>query len=166
MNPGCCPSDTPGNEMYQRRSERSMPCERENREERSECPMPCRCEKREEQRERPMPCECEEQEKYSRRRCDQERDWRSDVPTCSRKQLLNYITEVSFVVYETLLFLDTHPDCEEALEHFRIFNEKRNFALEEYARLFGPLTVSTVNPEEGRSWKWVNEPWPWEGGDC
>ena len=39
----------------------------------------------------------------------------SNHPSCSQKELLNLINEVSFAVVELTLFLDTHPDNEQAI---------------------------------------------------
>lgn len=89
-----------------------------------------------------------------------------EIPTGSRKELFCYINEVSFVVYETLLYLDTHPDDQKAMDFFHKHNLLRNHALKEYARLYGPLTISDANEFENQCWEWMNQPWPWEGGDC
>lgn len=88
-----------------------------------------------------------------------------DIPMGSRKQLLSYIDEVSFAVYETLLFLDTHPDDQNALRFFREHNRKRNQALKKYAEMYGPLTISTADDTASTSWEWMSQPWPWEGGN-
>ncbi len=96
----------------------------------------------------------------------QERDCSCDIPTGSRKQLLCFINEVSFAVYDTLLYLDTHPEDKEAMAFFREHNRLRNRALQEYARLYGPLVIATADNCNTDCWEWMNQPWPWEGGDC
>lgn len=80
----------------------------------------------------------------------------------SREQLLQYLNEVSFAVNDVILFLDTHPDCLEALEFFQKNSAARNEALAEYARLYGPLTIDTANDTESASWEWIKQPFPWE----
>ena len=47
----------------------------------------------------------------------------------NRKQLMQWINEVSFAVTEITLYLDTHPDDEEALAFFNHFNEERQKAV-------------------------------------
>ena len=89
-----------------------------------------------------------------------------EIPTGNQKQLLNFINEVSFASYETLLFLDTHPDDQEALAYFHKYNHLRNEAMKEYAKRFGPLTISTADDCSSKCWEWMNQPWPWEGGVC
>lgn len=77
-----------------------------------------------------------------------------------KQKLRHYIDVVSFVVDDTKLFLDTHPDSAEALEYFNQYSNARNRALKEYASCFGPLTVDTASGN--RKWQWATEPWPWE----
>ena len=80
----------------------------------------------------------------------------------TREQLLNRINQVSFAVNEMTLFLDSHPDNEEALAYMEEKSALRREALEEYARRFGPLTIDTANDTCSRSFEWVSQPWPWE----
>lgn len=84
----------------------------------------------------------------------------------TRQELLQFINEVSFVTNDTQLFLDTHPDNEEALEHFRKYSRMRNEALKEYERRYGPLTVDVAVESDKNVWNWAEEPWPWMGGMC
>ena len=82
-----------------------------------------------------------------------------------RRELLEWINVVSFAVDDVKLFLDTHPCNAEALEFFNEFEKQRVQALKEYARYYGPLTLDTADTEAD-SWKWINEPWPWQEGGC
>lgn len=82
----------------------------------------------------------------------------------NRTQLMNFINIVSFQVVDTVLFLDTHPSDEEALQNFKYFSELRNKAVKLYEEKFAPLTIDSSNPN--CYWDWVKEPWPWEGGNC
>lgn len=88
------------------------------------------------------------------------------IPTGSKKSLLRYIDEVSFAVYETILYLDTHPNDVNALCFFKTHNELRERALKEYARMYGPLTIANADSASETAWEWMNQPWPWEGGNC
>lgn len=84
----------------------------------------------------------------------------------NKSQLMCHINEVSFAVYEALLYLDTHPDDPEAIQYFTEYNKKREEALKEYAKRFGPLTIASIDQCNETVWKWAMQPWPWEGGDC
>lgn len=83
----------------------------------------------------------------------------------NRRELFEYINQISFAVDDVKLFLDTHPGNQKALEYFQKYKEKRIEALKEYAEVYGPLTADTVS-ENSDCWNWINEPWPWQEGGC
>lgn len=92
-----------------------------------------------------------------------------------RKQMLQQIDEVSFVVNDLNLYLDTHPLDGEALDAFKQAKEQRKKLMESYAQEFEPLTVDCVCPDTNNSTKshtdypgqrhftWEDGPLPWEG---
>ena len=77
-----------------------------------------------------------------------------------QKKLLKLIQNYSFVVTETVLYLDTHPHCRAALQHYQKYRKLYHEALATYEEKYGPLTM--YNNLSTDSWKWVSEPWPWE----
>ena len=91
------------------------------------------------------------------------RHYSTDLGAMNQEQLLTYITQVSFVVSDMLLYLDTHPTDREALAYCEDHIAMRNKALKEYAALYGPLTIDTADDASSECWEWVNTPWPWEG---
>lgn len=80
----------------------------------------------------------------------------------SQSQLLQWINYVSFAVNDIILYLDTHPGDEEALNYFRHYKELRKQGLRAYADQYGPLTIDSA--KVGNYWSWASQPWPWEGG--
>ena len=62
----------------------------------------------------------------------------------SREKLLAWIDQVSFAVVEMNLYLDTHPEDEDALAFFREKVELRKEALKQYAEQYGPLMWPTA----------------------
>lgn len=82
----------------------------------------------------------------------------------SREQLMQWLNMVSFAVVDIMLYLDTHPEDEEALKYFNYYAEQRKAALHAYAEKYGPLTIDTARP--GNYWDWSDVPLPWEGGKC
>ncbi|HIW82936.1 MAG TPA: spore coat protein CotJB [Candidatus Dorea gallistercoris] len=86
----------------------------------------------------------------------------------SRKEMLDWINMISFAVDDVKLFLDSHPDCQEALEYFQDMKAQRVQALKEYAKYYGPLTIDTADPScmTDQRWMWIDEPWPWQEGGC
>lgn len=79
----------------------------------------------------------------------------------SKEQLLEKITLTKFACVDANLYLDTHPEDTEALRYFQENNRLYNEAMNEYARLYGPLTVSHARYNDSY-WDWVNQPWPWQ----
>ena len=83
----------------------------------------------------------------------------------SKDALLMAVNQAGFAVTEANLYLDTHPSDQAALAYFQEYNQLRCQALNDYAALYGPLTIETARGGRGK-WEWVNRPWPWEGEDC
>ena len=80
--------------------------------------------------------------------------------TQDQHQLLKYISQVSFALVDTVLFLDTHPCDQKALDYYHMVKEQRKKAVDEYSQKYGPLLNDQV--ECGDYWTWVETPWPWE----
>lgn len=76
-----------------------------------------------------------------------------------REMLLRKIQALSFAKVETELFLDTHPDCEKALNYYREIVEQLDGAMSEYQNKYGPLFAEA---SMGDRWTWVDSPWPWQ----
>lgn len=77
-----------------------------------------------------------------------------------KDKLFCTIQMYGFAIDEITLYLDTHPNCRNALNYYHKYNDLRKAAIEEYNRLYGPLTAKQVKNSE--KWTWVKEPWPWE----
>ncbi len=77
-----------------------------------------------------------------------------------KDRLFKTIQMYGFAIDEIVLYLDTHPNCRNALNFYHKYNELRRSAIEEYNRLYGPLTAGEVKSNE--TWTWTHEPWPWE----
>ena len=77
----------------------------------------------------------------------------------SKKELLHAIGEVSFVLDDLRLYLDTHPDCCEAMKALNMHRENAMKLKEEYESRFGPLSNPKGNCQH---WEWVDDPWPWD----
>ena len=77
-----------------------------------------------------------------------------------RRILMNRIQVCSFVLDEVRLFLDTHPNSQEALEYFGKYTQLEKEAEAEYISKFGPIRTSDF--DNWKTWKWIDNPWPWE----
>lgn len=84
----------------------------------------------------------------------------------NRATLTWRIHSLDFALLELNLFLDTHPDCEEALCKRREYQRERASLIETYEAQYGPYIV-TAKHVQGDRWSWVDGPWPWEyGREC
>ena len=77
-----------------------------------------------------------------------------------REAKLLAVQQADFALYDALLFLDTHPECSQALEYYR--NAKQNYfqAASEYENLYGPLSRRTAGGNT--CFNWLSQPMPWE----
>lgn len=73
-----------------------------------------------------------------------------------REKLMSKINAVSFALDDLVLFIDTHPDNEEAAALRQQCIKERKRLLKEHDQKYYPLTKDC----EGR---WTEGPMPWEG---
>ena len=81
-----------------------------------------------------------------------------------RWELLGRIREVEFAAVDLNLFLDNHPENQQALDEYNKFVRELRGLKEKYVEEYGPLT-NFGYCESKYPWMWVNEPWPWESGE-
>ena len=79
----------------------------------------------------------------------------------TQEQLLKWITLTKFACVDANLYRDTHPCDREALAYFQEYNRLYQEAMDEYAKSYGPLTISHARHCD-TYWDWVNQPWPWQ----
>ena len=80
----------------------------------------------------------------------------------SRKELLHHIGKISFTMDDLRIFLDTHPDCGDALKRFNKLAEERTKLVCKFEEHYGPMNFYNNNVCD-KNWRWVDAPWPWEG---
>lgn len=82
-----------------------------------------------------------------------------------REALLKQIYEVSFVVNDLTLYLDTHKEDSEALDMFAQSSMQRTQLMEDFAARFYPLTQACMAKSGSGEMKfnWTDGPMPWEG---
>ncbi len=78
-----------------------------------------------------------------------------------QRELLKLISTIDFAVDEAVLFLDTHPNDEEALAYYDKYRKLLEQGRKEYTQYFGPLMADDVNVKNNE-WTWATTPWPWE----
>ena len=80
----------------------------------------------------------------------------------NQKELYEWIMMLGFCAVDMMLYLDTHPDDEEALNYFNQCTALYNSAKQSYQEQFGQLNA--FSEQERSSWDWNTAPMPWEGG--
>lgn len=79
---------------------------------------------------------------------------------CDKTALFRKIQVYGFAMYDTVLFLDTHPDDKSALEYYDRVSCAFRDAVAMYEEKYGPLTIQNVDTSNG--WMWLSAPWPWQ----
>lgn len=69
------------------------------------------------------------------------------------------LMEIDFVIHETVLYLDGHPENKKALDFYNKVNNERKKAYDMYVSRYGPLNAYDVRQN---SWTWIDTPWPWQ----
>lgn len=81
-----------------------------------------------------------------------------------RERLLKRVQVCDFALNDAALFLDTHPDDQDALAFYKKHLEMREAAAKEFTDKFGPLTKA--DHDGGSRWTWVDGPWPWQNEEA
>lgn len=84
-----------------------------------------------------------------------------DDKNMTRKEMLEKIKCLKFAVVELALYLDTHPDDKKALCLHNKYSKELKEICDKYQKVYGPLTIEYPC----NKWRWLEEPWPWEGGN-
>lgn len=77
------------------------------------------------------------------------------------ERLLYELQTIDFVLVELTLYLDTHPDDNEAIAQFQQFHQRKRTLMRSVESRFGPLQQYGNSPT-GSTWQWSEAPWPWQ----
>ena len=81
-------------------------------------------------------------------------------------KLRKIIDQASFAMDDTRLFLDTHPDCSEAMAYYKKMERIRRDAIKEYEMHCGPMLAYQTSEGSMGEWNWNMGPLPWENQCC
>ncbi|MBE6113051.1 MAG: spore coat protein CotJB [Peptococcaceae bacterium] len=81
----------------------------------------------------------------------------------NREAALLELQQLSFSLVDLNLFLDTHPDSQQAINDYNELFEQYWEAKSSFELLYGPLNNFGHCPAS-YPWSWINDPWPWEKG--
>jgi len=73
--------------------------------------------------------------------------------------MLREVMAADFAVIDLNLYLDTHPNDQQAVMYFNNAVKRAKMLRDNYERLYGPLTATSANTTP---WPWINNPWPWD----
>ena len=77
-----------------------------------------------------------------------------------KEEMLVNIGEYSFMMHDINLYLDVHPNDEEALRKFTEYRNIANDLITKYERKYGPLCVKGISNDK-TPFAWENGKWPW-----
>lgn len=77
-----------------------------------------------------------------------------------KEALMKRLQIADFVLNEAALFLNSHPDCTEALDYYNKYLKLREETIAEYTKKYGTVTRTMLKNDD--VWDWVNEDWPWK----
>jgi spore coat protein JB len=76
-------------------------------------------------------------------------------------QWMEELQAVDFVLVELTLYLDTHPQDQNAIHQFNQYAQQRKKIKKAIESKYGPLQ-QYGNSYSGMPWDWNNGPWPWQ----
>lgn len=79
----------------------------------------------------------------------------------SKESLMRQIQQTEFAAYDLQLYLDTHPDCAEALELFTKLHATARSLRQDYENAYGPLRAANSPCDTPFAWNDTCYAWPW-----
>lgn len=77
------------------------------------------------------------------------------------EKMLSQIRCLKFAITDVSEYLNTHPNDEKALCLHREYCQQLKELSDKYQKIYGPLSIYFPC----NSWRWLEEPWPWEGSE-
>jgi spore coat protein JB len=78
----------------------------------------------------------------------------------SRDELLQRISALDFYIIDLHLYLNTHPDDNEAILLYNNCITQVIGLRDEYSRQYGMLLANNCTSKQ--PWQWIENPWPWQ----
>lgn len=78
-----------------------------------------------------------------------------------RDSILKRLTILDFLAVDLQLYLDSHPNDENAIEKYNSVVDEADSLREQYEKLFGPL-FGFRSYSKRDEFNWIDDPWPWE----
>lgn len=82
-------------------------------------------------------------------------------PMNEQADLLTYIDALGFAMTDLNLYLDVHPNSDDAIKLFNQYRKEKEDLTKEYESKYGPLTLNSESLSS-YPWSWNDMPWPWD----
>ena len=83
-------------------------------------------------------------------------------PSNEKEAMLMSWQQYNFALLELNLYLDNYPTNKEAINLYRQYINILKDIETKYEEKYGPICTNSISVLNG-SWRWNNNPWPWEG---
>lgn len=77
----------------------------------------------------------------------------------SKEELLKRLTVLDFLAVDLQLYLDTHPQDQEAIKKYNSVVEEGDIIRAKYEEMYGPLYSFRSTSKD--KFTWIDCPWPW-----
>ena len=67
---------------------------------------------------------------------------------------------IDFAAHDLSLYLDTHPEDQEAFETYKDLLRLAEEGRKRYVKMYGPITKTDL--VDAKCFTWLNGPWPWD----
>ena len=85
------------------------------------------------------------------------------MPNNEQAELLTYVDVLDFAASDLSLYLDIYPNDKQAMQLYNHYLAQLKDYKKSYESKYGPLSMH-YDSSKDHSWKWIESPWPWEGG--
>ena len=82
------------------------------------------------------------------------------VSDCNCKALTERLRKIDFSIIDTVLYLDSYPECKKALAYYNKLICERDALRKALAEKCRRPMTSFENV--GEAWDWIDSPWPWD----
>lgn len=84
-------------------------------------------------------------------------------PKTESSALKNQWQQYNFALTDLSLYLDLHPDDQNALALYNQYNQILKQIEEKYNSMYPPLSQNSIYITKNNNWNWLTASWPWEG---
>ncbi len=80
----------------------------------------------------------------------------------TQNDMMTKLMELDFISLDLGLFLNTHPDNNEAIDTYNQVITAADALRLKYEEKYGPLCSFRSYATNTEQWQWMDTPWPWQ----